>query len=67
MVVGRSCSPAGSDNGIVRCSPIDPHSNGAISTVDNDMPREDFPGFPSQGGGVQSGELNEACSFFAFF
>lgn len=54
MIVVRSCSP---------CPPVDPHTNSAISTVDNDKPREEFPG---QGGGVQSGKLNEICSFFAF-
>ncbi|KAH6757529.1 kinase family with ARM repeat domain-containing protein, partial [Perilla frutescens var. hirtella] len=42
----RSCSP---------CAPVDPHTDSAISTAGNAKPREEFPGFPSQGGGVQSG------------
>ncbi|KAL7148444.1 hypothetical protein ABFS83_06G179000 [Erythranthe nasuta] len=48
----KNSSPAGTENKTVRCSPVDPHSN---STVDNPMPREEFPGFPSQGAAVQSG------------
>lgn len=64
MVVGRDCS-AGGENMTARCSPVDPHSNGANTKVDNSMPREEFPGFPSQGAGVQSGESNETCSCFA--
>ncbi|KAG8390730.1 hypothetical protein BUALT_Bualt01G0113800 [Buddleja alternifolia] len=51
----RNCSPAGGENGIVRSSPIDPISGGANSAVENVVPREEFPGFPSQGGVVQSG------------
>ncbi|KAK6128127.1 hypothetical protein DH2020_038130 [Rehmannia glutinosa] len=46
----KSCS-AGSEHGIVRCSPVDLHSNGANSAVDN----PEFPGFPSQDVVVQSG------------
>lgn len=52
MIVGRSCSP---------CSPVDPHTNSAISTIDNAKPREEFPGFPGQGGNVQSGEFIKTC------
>ncbi|KAL3641597.1 hypothetical protein CASFOL_012412 [Castilleja foliolosa] len=52
---GKSCSPAASENVMVRSPPNDPHSNGAKSTVDNAMPKEEFPGFPSQSGVVQSG------------
>ncbi|KAL0452258.1 UNVERIFIED_CONTAM: Serine/threonine-protein kinase TIO [Sesamum latifolium] len=51
----KSCSPAGSETGNIQCSPIKPHSNGANFATDNAMPREEFPGFPNQGGVVQSG------------
>ncbi|KAK4436104.1 Serine/threonine-protein kinase TIO [Sesamum alatum] len=51
----KSCSPAGSEAGIIQCSPVNPHSNGANIAIDNAMPREEFPGFPNQGGVVQSG------------
>ncbi|KAL3635049.1 hypothetical protein CASFOL_022103 [Castilleja foliolosa] len=51
----KSCSPAASENVKVRSPPNDPHSNGAKSTVKNVMPKEEFPGFPSQGGVLPSG------------
>ncbi|KAL3838529.1 hypothetical protein ACJIZ3_023120 [Penstemon smallii] len=51
----RTCSPICNETAVLRSTPVDPHSNGANSTVDNAMPREEFPGFPSQSGIVQSG------------
>ncbi|KAL0340841.1 UNVERIFIED_CONTAM: Serine/threonine-protein kinase TIO [Sesamum radiatum] len=51
----KSCSQASSETGNIQCSPINPHSNGANFATDNAMPREEFPGFPNQGGVVQSG------------
>ncbi|CAI9787157.1 unnamed protein product [Fraxinus pennsylvanica] len=44
-----------SENERVQKSPPDPHSNGTNSATDNVLAREDFPGFPSPGGVVQSG------------
>lgn len=64
MVVGRSCSPAGRENEKVQHTPTVPHSNGANSTGHNALQREEIPGLPGQGGIVQSGESNEACSVF---
>ncbi|KAL0358766.1 UNVERIFIED_CONTAM: Serine/threonine-protein kinase TIO [Sesamum angustifolium] len=51
----KSCSQASSETGNIQCSPINPHSNGPNFATDNAMPREEFPGFPNQGGVVQSG------------
>ncbi|XP_051116540.1 serine/threonine-protein kinase TIO isoform X2 [Andrographis paniculata] len=53
---GPSGSPAGSEAGVVQCSPINPHSNRCNSKIeDNTIPNEEFPGFLSQGGVVQTG------------
>ncbi|CAA0833278.1 Serine/threonine-protein kinase TIO, partial [Striga hermonthica] len=48
-------STGASENRTTPSSPVDMHPNGANSAVENASPREEFPGFPSQGGVMQSG------------
>lgn len=45
---------------------MDSHNNSAISTKDNAKAKEEFPGFPGQGGNVQSGKFNKTCSSVDF-